>query len=30
MNTLLRTDDALLNNDSAETLHESTYFCLLP
>jgi len=30
MNTFLKTDDTLLNNESAETLHESTYFCLLP
>jgi hypothetical protein len=30
MNTFLRADDALLNNESAETLHESTYFYLLP
>jgi hypothetical protein len=32
MNTFLRPDDALLNNESAETLHETTYsyFCLLP
>ena len=30
MDTFLRNDDALLNNDSAETSQESTYFCLLP